>query len=392
MYQALIAACCALAGVQPPLTQDWSDTGLIRADDDWSDVPAVVGYRGDGLVAAPGTDPRRVVADGSGTPVDVAANRTDPGAIGLAAGVAEFELPNPVVALRGSATASAPQLVIALDTRGRAGIAVRLTLRDIDTTADAVQAVAVQYRVGGTGSFAGVPGGYVPDATEDGSFGIDSVNGSSGELETPVGVALPAAADDEQHVEVRVITTDAIGRDEWIGVDDIEVTAATIAAPRCGTPRSRPWPGGTPVPAPQPGPPAGPPSPPAPAPRRAPPALTALTLSPDVFAAARRGPALALRGRAGAALRFRLSEPASVRFRIGPRGNQVGAYAGRGTSERLRFQVRGRRGLNRMRFTGRIRGRRLASAGYVLTGVAMGRRGLESAPASVRFRIEGQED
>ena len=380
MYQALIATCCALAGVQPPLTQDWSDTGLIRADDDWSGVPAVVGYRGDGLVAAPGTDPRRVVADGSGTPVDVAANRTDPAAIGLAAGVAEFELPNPVVALRGSATASAPQLVIALDTRARAGIAVRLTLRDIDGTADAVQPVAVQYRVGNTGSFANVPGGYVPDATEAESIDTDSVNGAGGELATPVRVALPAAADDAQHVEVRVITTDAIGRDEWVGVDDVEVTAATITAPRCGTPRARPWPGGTPVPVPQPGPPAGPPSPPGPEPRRARPALTALSLTPDAFVPARRGPAVARRGRAGAALRFRLSQPATVRFSVAPGGGL------------LRFQVRGRRGLNRMRFTGRVRGRRLAPAGYVLTAVAMGRTGLESTPASVPFRIEDQED
>src|SRR4051794_27864661 len=126
MHQALIAACCALVGLQPPLAQDWSDTSQIRADDDWSGVPAIAGYRGDGLTPAPGTDPRHVVADGSGTPVDVAANRTDPGAFGLAAGVAEFELADPVVALRGSATADAPQLVLALDTRGRAGIAVRL--------------------------------------------------------------------------------------------------------------------------------------------------------------------------------------------------------------------------------------------------------------------------
>src|SRR3954467_9404280 len=119
MYQALIAACCAVAGLQPPVAQDWSDINLIRADDDWSGVSGMVGYRGDGLVPAPGIDPRQVVADGSGTPVDVAANRTDPAAIGLAAGVAEFELPNPAVALRGSATAGAPQLVIRLDTRNR---------------------------------------------------------------------------------------------------------------------------------------------------------------------------------------------------------------------------------------------------------------------------------
>ena len=114
MSPGLIAAlCCTLIGAPTPFAQDWSDTGLITADDDWSSVPAIVGYRGDGLAAEPGTDPKTVVADGSTTPVDVAANRTDPGALGVAAGVAEFELEDPVVAIQGSATASAPQLVIA---------------------------------------------------------------------------------------------------------------------------------------------------------------------------------------------------------------------------------------------------------------------------------------
>jgi hypothetical protein len=344
--------------------------------------PAVIGYRGDGLVAAPGTDPRDVVADGSGTPVDVAANRTDPAAIGLAAGVAEFELPNPVVALRGSATAGAPQLVIALDTRGRAGITLRFTLRDIDDIADAAQAIAVQYRVSGAGDFANVPGGYVADATSGPppDAGIDSAGvraASDPGRVTPVRAVLPAAADNRQLVEMRVLTTDAVGRDEWVGVDDIEVTAATLTAPRgCGDVAPRPWPAPR---QPEPGDPRTPyPTPHSP--RRTRPELTGLTLSPDLFVAARRGPAIARRGRVGAALRFRLSQPATVRFRIGPGG------------PRLRFQVRGRRGLNRMRFTGRIRGRRLAAGVYALTAVATGRTGLESAATTVPFGIENEED
>lgn len=367
MYQALIAACCALAGIQPPLAQSWSDTDLIRADDDWSGVPGIAAYRGDGLVAAPGTDPRDVVADGSGTPLDVAANRTDPAAIGLAAGVAEFELPNPVVALRGSATASAPHLVVALDTRDRSGIVLRLRLRDIDTVADAVQPIAVQYRVGGTGNYGNLRGGYVADATVS-TIGTDSVNrAAADEVDTPVRVALPAAADNARLVEVRVLTADAPGRDEWVGVDDIEVTAATVRPPTCGgPPPSADW-----VPAPRPEPPAAP-GPAAPAR----PALTGLALTPDVFTPARRGRAIVRRGRAGAGLRFRLSQPATVRFRVTPGG------------PRLRFQARGRRGVNRMRFTGRIGGRRLTAGDYGLTAVARDRMGLDSAPASVRFRIE----
>jgi len=132
------AACCIVTASPPPLAQSWSDTGLIAADDDWSRVPALIGLRGDGMVAEPSVDPRTVLADGSATPVDVTANRTDPGAVGLAAGVAEFELANPTVAITGSATAAAPQLVIALDTRARSGIAVRFVLRDVDGSREVV--------------------------------------------------------------------------------------------------------------------------------------------------------------------------------------------------------------------------------------------------------------
>ena len=41
---------------------------------------------------------------------------------------------------------------------------------------------------------------------------------------TPVAVTLPAAADDQAVVQVRVITADAAGPDEWVGIDNISVT------------------------------------------------------------------------------------------------------------------------------------------------------------------------
>ena len=192
-----------------PFLEGWADTGRITVDDDWSGVAGVVGYRGDGLAAEPGTDPRSVTADGSGTPLDVAANRTDPRAVGLAAGVAEFELADPVVAIQGSATASAPHLVMSLDTRGRAGVAVRLTLRDIDATANnAVEPVALQWRVGAAGEFAALPGGYVADAT--------SGPGEATQV-TRVSANLPATADGQALVQVRAITTNAPGQDDGSG-------------------------------------------------------------------------------------------------------------------------------------------------------------------------------
>ena len=310
----LLIAAPARATTNPaplPFLQSWSDKGQITVDDDWSGVPGVAGYRGDGLVADPGTDPRTVTADGSGTPLDVGANRTDPRAVGLAAGVAEFELTDPVVAIQGSATASAPHLLMSLDTRGRAGVMLRLALRDIDATAnDAVEPVAVQYRVGAAGAFAPVAGGYVADAT--------SGPGEATQV-TRVSLNLPAAVDGQPLVQVRVITTNAAGQDEWVGIDDIEVTAASLTGGgTCPGPAPPPSPSPPPSPAPAPGPGPWPhPLPPGPnPPAMIGPELTNLELSPDTFTPARRGPAVLRRGRAGAALRFRLSRAALVRFEV----------------------------------------------------------------------------
>jgi uncharacterized protein len=52
----LLMALPAQAGTAPftlPFAQGWSDTGSIRADDDWSGVPGIVRYRGDGLAGEP---------------------------------------------------------------------------------------------------------------------------------------------------------------------------------------------------------------------------------------------------------------------------------------------------------------------------------------------------
>lgn len=98
-----------------PFTQDWSNTGLITADDDWSGVSSIIGYRGDDLTTATSVDPQAVTADGT-TVVDVIANQTNPNL--STGGVAEFQLANPVVALQGSGTADAPFLLICLNTLG----------------------------------------------------------------------------------------------------------------------------------------------------------------------------------------------------------------------------------------------------------------------------------
>lgn len=199
-----------------PFTQNWSNTGLITTNDDWSGVPGVIGYRGDTLTSSPGTDPQTTLADGSATPVDVNINQTSPNTF-TTGGVSEFEITNPVIALQGSGTADAPHIVIHVNTTGLSGINVVYNLRDIDGSADnAIQAIALQYRVGGAGNYTNVPAAFVADAT---------TGPSQATLVTPVNVTLPAACDNQPLLQLRVITNDAAGSDEWVGIDDINITA-----------------------------------------------------------------------------------------------------------------------------------------------------------------------
>ncbi len=204
-------------------TQNWSNAGLITVNDNWSGVPAVEGYRGDDLTGGTGTDPQTIVAF-SGVPagavLDVNANQASPNTF-TTGGVAEFSIADPVVALQGSGTADAPFVIFYLDTTGRQGITVAYNLRDIDGSADnAVQAVALQYRVGNSGNFTNVPAGFVADA---------STGPSIATLVTAVSATLPAAADNQPLVQVRVITSNAGGTDEWIGIDDINITSSPTA-------------------------------------------------------------------------------------------------------------------------------------------------------------------
>ncbi|MFM9905910.1 MAG: DNA/RNA non-specific endonuclease [Pyrinomonadaceae bacterium] len=199
-----------------PLTQNWSNTSLITTNDDWNGVPGIIGYRGDNLTANQGTDPQTIVADGSGTPVSVLANQNDP--IGVAnGGLTEFDgIANPVVAIVGSGTADAPHMVISLDTTGSTGINVAYNLRDIDGSTDnSVQPVALQYRVGNSGNYINLPLGFVSDASSGPSLAT---------LVTPVSVTLPVECENQPLVRVRIITANASGNDEAIGIDDINIT------------------------------------------------------------------------------------------------------------------------------------------------------------------------
>lgn len=213
-----------------PFAQDWSDTSLLSSDDEWSAVPGIVGYRGDGLVGDTGGDPQAILTDGSGTPLDVMADQANPAALFIG-GVAEFELADPAVALQPSSTADAPHVVLTLDTRGWHSIELAYVLRDLDSSGDdAMQPVALQYRVGASGDFTNVSGGFVADATTGPGLA---------ELVTPVHASLPPDANGRPLVQVRVITANAAGSDEWVGVDSIVVSgvgdrpaAVVVSAPR----------------------------------------------------------------------------------------------------------------------------------------------------------------
>lgn len=198
-----------------PFAQDWTNIALITANDDWAGVPGVVGYLGDYAPAtAPiNVDPRTVLVDM--TVVDVIANQANPDTL-TNGGVAEFEITNPVVALQGSGTADAPNLIVYVNTTGQNNIRFACNVRDIDNSIDnSVQQVAVQYRVGLTGSFSNIPGAYIADASV----------GPSLTTSTPLAVTLPPQANNQALVQIRILTTNAQGSDEWIGIDDISVTA-----------------------------------------------------------------------------------------------------------------------------------------------------------------------
>ncbi len=197
--------------------QNWSDSTLITANDDWSGVPSIMGYLGEDTIVE-GIDPQTILTPYSN--IDLIANQGSNTAL-TDGGIAEFDsLANPVVALQSGGTADAPNLVVFIDTTGRSNISISYNLRDVDLTADnSIQPVALQYRVGSAGSFVNVPAGFRPDVTA----------GPSLIRNMPYSVTMPSAVDNQAEVQIRIMTTNAVGNDEWVGVDDIVVSVKDLA-------------------------------------------------------------------------------------------------------------------------------------------------------------------
>ncbi len=213
-----------------PFSQDWTNIGLITANDDWSSVPGIEGYLGQDITTTTGANPQLLLGSSSvAGDLTVLANQiattitngdvgefhttSQPGAPGA----------NPTIALQGSGTADAPYVILYLNTTAKSNVNIAYNLRDIDCTADnAIQQVALQYRVGSSGNFTNVAAGYVADATTGPSLCTSVI---------PISVSLPAAVDNNPLVQVRIMTTNAVGSDEWVGIDDISVTSSTVVTP-----------------------------------------------------------------------------------------------------------------------------------------------------------------
>ena len=201
--------------------QDWSDTSQLTTANNWDGVASIVGYRGDDIITATAVDPRTATADLSG-PINVAVNA---GAALLesgsaSGGVAEFEIADAVVGLNGSGTADAPNLVLYLDGTGRQNLHFSADIRDLELRDNAVQQVAVQYRVGGTGVWTSLSDGYVADAT----------TATTATQVTHLDFDLPASVNGQAQIEIRILTTNAAGNDEWVGIDNIHVTSTAGGA------------------------------------------------------------------------------------------------------------------------------------------------------------------
>ncbi|WP_183098849.1 ExeM/NucH family extracellular endonuclease [Nocardioides pelophilus] len=197
-----------------PYTQDWSNAGLITANDDWSGVGGVEGFLGQDLTTTTGTDPQTLLAAGSlvANDKDVAANLT---ATATNGGVVEVQ--GDTIAIQGSGTADAPYVAFHLNLTGKSDANFAFDARDLDAGIDnTTQQIAVHYRVGNSGAYTNLPGGYIADA---------STGPSLATLVTPVSVALPAETDGQADVYVRVMTTNAPSNDELIGIDNINITA-----------------------------------------------------------------------------------------------------------------------------------------------------------------------
>ncbi|MBN8920273.1 MAG: Hint domain-containing protein [Rhizobiales bacterium] len=198
------------------LVQNWSQASLLSGADDWSGVPSIQGFSNVQFGSGVGTDARAFVFDSVNA--DIATNIfTSPSQFstetGTNGGVAEFQ-DFGIVGLGAGGAASVPNLVLYLDTTDMsAPVTLNFDVQDLDSTSnDAVQQLNVQYRIGDTGNWTNLPDGYFADVTQPDATPT-----------THVSLTLPTDVLGHAQLQVRIMTADANGNDEWIGIDNIVV-------------------------------------------------------------------------------------------------------------------------------------------------------------------------
>jgi hypothetical protein len=201
---------------------------LISSNDNWSNVPSVEGYYGQGLTATHGVDPQTILgtefAGNSlpNNPRQVNANKGNPSAYN-AGGITEFDSGSYLaIGFQGNVQAN-PYLVFYLNSTGRSNVTFNYDVIDIDGGSNnAVSPLALQYRVGNSGNFTNIADGFIADTTQG-----PNIAG----LTTSKSVVLPPATWNQAQVQVRLITTNAANTsggstpDEWIGVNNVSVTS-----------------------------------------------------------------------------------------------------------------------------------------------------------------------
>ncbi len=213
-----------------PLTQNWNTASLITANDNWDNdaLISIRGFMGNNSAITTVVDPSAVLVDDNSSPftanpVDVNANQTNP-AVFNTGGVTEFAITDPAVALAGSGTADMPFLKIYLCTMGRSSIPVSFDLIDIDNSVDnSIQKISIQARIGNSGNYTEIMN--VADASA----------GPSLTLTTPVSFTLPPGCNNKEKIEIRIMTGNAAGNDEWIAIDNIVIGQGTGFTPTTAT-------------------------------------------------------------------------------------------------------------------------------------------------------------
>ncbi len=214
------------------LIQNWENTGLITTNDNWSGVPSIEGYFQTNTTGS-NKDPQTVLTDTTPT-LDINANASNPNTFS-AGGVTEFALAaaiggsgNGTVGMQGSGTAHETYLKLYLDNSSRtAPVRIKYDLIDIDGSATTgtpapQQSFALQYRLATSGDYVNVPAGYVQNAADP------ALNATG--LTTSFDVTLPNDTIGASIVQIRIMTTDSVGADQMVAVDNLRVFGSDVFA------------------------------------------------------------------------------------------------------------------------------------------------------------------